>query len=114
MRYYGRNEYAEDVTRCAYSIYLEFDSSQCTRPRGHGPDGLFCKQHAKTPFAPDDRGIKRYADMGSYRLAWFEKDGVVTGMHLTDDQKSQCIKYAKSKIAEMQQFLKAVDAAMEG
>ena len=37
-----------DPARCAYSVsdaggYIE---TQCSRKPGHGPDGLFCKQHA--------------------------------------------------------------------
>jgi len=40
---------AEDKTRCVesvYHIFRDFISSQCSRKRGHGPDGLYCKQHA--------------------------------------------------------------------
>ena len=29
---------------CPSSAYIPY---QCTRKRGHGPDGLYCKQHAK-------------------------------------------------------------------
>ena len=36
--------------RCAYAVtdppwYI--DQHQCSRKPGHGPDGMFCKQHAK-------------------------------------------------------------------
>jgi hypothetical protein len=37
-------------TRCAYEVseppwYIEYH--QCNRKPGYGPDGLYCKQHAK-------------------------------------------------------------------
>ncbi len=54
MRRYGSwagNEKGnpEDTTKCIVEVH---DSSrgclshQCRRKRGHGPDGLYCKQHA--------------------------------------------------------------------
>ena len=36
----------EDETRCIKAIY-EWYSHQCSRKRGFGKDGLYCKQHAK-------------------------------------------------------------------
>jgi hypothetical protein len=39
----------EDVSRCVCSVSeggRSVLSSQCMRKRGHGPDGLYCKQHA--------------------------------------------------------------------
>lgn len=38
-----------DLTRCAEEVYPKHSwfSRQCTRKCGHGPDGAFCKQHAK-------------------------------------------------------------------
>ena len=49
MRYYGRNRYAGDPLRCIATVsepphYIH--SAQCTRRRGHGPDGAYCRQHA--------------------------------------------------------------------
>ena len=44
MRYYGNTRKPEDVNRCAVEVYCDW---QCKRPRGHGKDGLMCKQHAK-------------------------------------------------------------------
>ena len=38
----------EDPTRCVESIYRDIGShggAQCSRPRGHGPNGEWCKQH---------------------------------------------------------------------
>jgi hypothetical protein len=38
----------ENITRCVTSVYRSwgFISGQCSRKRGFGPDGLYCKQHA--------------------------------------------------------------------
>lgn len=35
--------------KCAYKVLRVggFISSQCLRKSGHGPDGAFCRQHAK-------------------------------------------------------------------
>ena len=41
----------EDPARCIEEISRRAafgrDYSQCGRPRGHGPDGLYCRQHAR-------------------------------------------------------------------
>lgn len=41
--------YKENITRCAYEVWRTVGrtsmAGQCDRPRGHGPDGLYCKQH---------------------------------------------------------------------
>lgn len=42
----------EDTTRCAAEtspVGRGNHPCQCSRPRGHGPDGLLCKQHAAKP-----------------------------------------------------------------
>jgi hypothetical protein len=38
-----------DPTRCIAEVFHRLTTipCQCSRKRGHGPDGLFCKQHAK-------------------------------------------------------------------
>ena len=45
------NGTAEDVTRCVEDVPSTIACGmvfrQCGRERGHGPDGLYCKQHAK-------------------------------------------------------------------
>lgn len=54
-RIYGRwagnpNGQPEDVTRCIQEIWggdAWSRGSQCQRKRGHGPNGLYCKQHAR-------------------------------------------------------------------
>ena len=39
----------EDVTRCISEVSdgTHWHFLQCSRKRGHGPDGLYCKQHGK-------------------------------------------------------------------
>jgi hypothetical protein len=38
----------EDPNRCIEEVHASrWISHQCSRKRGHGPDGLYCKQHAK-------------------------------------------------------------------
>ena len=39
----------EDPALCIEPVWplSAYISAQCTRKRGHGPDGLYCKQHAK-------------------------------------------------------------------
>jgi hypothetical protein len=50
MRRYGLNyTLEEDDTCCVAEVstppwYIHF--RQCSKKRGHGPDGLYCKQHA--------------------------------------------------------------------
>ena len=49
---------AEDATRCIESVYGGFCvPHQCTRKRGHGKDGMFCKQHGKDPAAAYRAGL---------------------------------------------------------
>lgn len=36
----------EDKARCVASVFGNWHSSQCSRPRGHGEAGEYCKQHA--------------------------------------------------------------------
>uniref|UniRef100_A0A6H2A3R7 Uncharacterized protein n=1 Tax=viral metagenome TaxID=1070528 RepID=A0A6H2A3R7_9ZZZZ len=33
--------------RCAYEVWRNILGYQCSRKNGHGPSGLYCKQHAK-------------------------------------------------------------------
>lgn len=40
----------EDETRCIEEVWpreIGWIAYQCTRKRGYGPGGLYCKQHAK-------------------------------------------------------------------
>ena len=49
----------EDPERCIEKVYgpeyLDMIGHQCTRKRGHGKDGLYCKQHAKIRSDADER-----------------------------------------------------------
>ncbi len=53
MNYYGqwagdKKGVPEDKTRCIKGVFGDFHyTHQCNRKRGHGPEGLYCKQHAK-------------------------------------------------------------------
>jgi len=40
---------AEDTKRCIATVYWQHTwvAYQCSRKRGHGKHGLYCKQHAK-------------------------------------------------------------------
>ena len=50
-RIYGRNAACkgakENVACCIAEIAHDYFFCQCSRKRGHGEKGLFCKQHAK-------------------------------------------------------------------
>lgn len=49
-RWAGRpNGVAEDESRCIAKVYRgrSMIGYQCERKRGHGLDGLYCRQHAK-------------------------------------------------------------------
>lgn len=56
LRVYGEwagcpNGCKEDLSRCVEGVFNGFGSmteNQCSRKRGYGRDGLYCKQHAKT------------------------------------------------------------------
>lgn len=38
---------AYDEKKCAYEVFDKYIGCQCSRPNGHGVNGLFCKIHAK-------------------------------------------------------------------
>lgn len=44
----------EDTARCVEKVWptYQFSDKQCSRKRGHGPKGLYCKQHSKTIAPP--------------------------------------------------------------
>ena len=52
MRVYGEwagnpSGHKENMTQCIASVFRHggYIAAQCSRRRGHGPDGLYCKQH---------------------------------------------------------------------
>ena len=53
MRVYGiwagnPNGILEETNKCIEAVFGSFlYTHQCTRKRGHGKDGLYCKQHAR-------------------------------------------------------------------
>jgi hypothetical protein len=74
----------EDVTRCVEQVHdggRGMRLHQCNRKRGHGPDGLYCKQHdpaavaARRQEAADrwhakrDRAIRPMREADAYRTA---------------------------------------------
>lgn len=44
---WGSKGRLEVATRCIQHVWGKYRDRQCSRERGHGPDGLYCKQHAK-------------------------------------------------------------------
>ena len=46
---FGDREHPEDTTRCVEAVpnHNSWFFPQCSRKRGFGKDGLYCKQHAK-------------------------------------------------------------------
>ena len=68
MRRYGTwagSETAENKACCVVLVSQGWYTYQCSRKRGHGPDGLYCKQHAKMVeagkhvYVPNDEGVVR-------------------------------------------------------
>lgn len=62
-----------DPARCCEEVYDRFVKfHQCTRPRGHGPEKAFCKQH--TPDAKAARAKaadeKFQKEMEKKRIGW--------------------------------------------
>lgn len=52
--------FPEILTRCVAEVYspVGWHSYQCSRKRGHGPNGEYCKQHAKKYRSPTPKVIK--------------------------------------------------------
>lgn len=77
MRWYGRwagnkRGIPENPEKCVWSVYSPEVSRgmidyQCKRKRGHGPEGLFCKTHAK--------------------MVKVKEDGTFSGLHVPDEEK---------------------------
>lgn len=54
IRVYGRDRHIyENKDLCIAGVFDDWRSGQCSRRRGHGIDGSFCKQHAKTYLTTD-------------------------------------------------------------
>lgn len=57
----NKNGLPEDKTRCVEAVwggYLGMFEHQCQRKRGYGPDGKYCKQHAKIKAREGGEGKK--------------------------------------------------------
>lgn len=64
-----------DFSRCCESIYGALGSHgghQCNRPRGHGPNGAYCKQHdPEAVKARRDAATAKYnAQLNEERYKW--------------------------------------------
>lgn len=64
-RYYGRwagnpKGFPEDRERCIAEVPAppSWTQVQCSRKRGHGPHGMFCKQHANKACETDVTGTR--------------------------------------------------------
>lgn len=58
----------EDPIRCVEVVWSGFQRFQCSRNRGHGPDGLYCKQH--NPIAVKAKADARKA---AWEAKWAQK-----------------------------------------
>ena len=59
--------HAPDYARCCAEVAYppSWQHRQCTRKRGHGPDGAYCKQHD-----PDAVRAKRLAQQEKWEKEW--------------------------------------------
>lgn len=71
FRYYNKwagnpDGHREDVTRCIEQVSVPgiYQMSQCSRKRGYGPGGLYCKQHD-----PDAVKARAAASKAKYEAA---------------------------------------------
>ena len=64
LRTYGRYDTPENPTKCIESVWGGWTGHQCHRKRGHGPDGLYCRQHD-----PDAKAAKQAAEEAERKKA---------------------------------------------
>jgi hypothetical protein len=68
-RWYGtNNKREEDPTRCIEGVWGKErwpSHYQCSRARGHGPDGLYCKQHV-----PENAQARREQSRKNWEMKW--------------------------------------------
>jgi hypothetical protein len=71
LRRYGQwagnsKGWPEDKMRCITEVYEGIGRAhQCPRKRGHGPDGLYCKQHD-----PEAVKVRQEASSARYNQSW--------------------------------------------
>ena len=80
LRVYGYHfaHTREDLTRCAVETTPSRRGdhpTQCSRPRGHGPDGLLCKQHAKAE-ASETRRVPQAGGWGRHMMQKWSNERV--------------------------------------
>ncbi len=84
MGKYGLNErIAEDKTRCIAGVWNEcgWGSHQCQRKRGHGKDGLYCKQHDPAKIVAKRKETEeKYRQSQEKRRASYERAEILAGM----------------------------------
>jgi len=51
VRRYGPKQVEESATHCVAQVNKGRYARQCWRPRSSGPDGLYCRYHAKSILA---------------------------------------------------------------
>ena len=69
MRRYGEwagnlKGFPEDKTRCIATVWHGCHSAQCSRPRGKGPDGLYCAVHGRKETERIERAEMRNKALG--------------------------------------------------
>ena len=72
VRFYGRDDkIKEDFSRCIEEVWETgaWTQYQCSRKRGHGPNGLYCKQH--DPIAIKAKHDKKDA---KYKEVWDDRE----------------------------------------
>ena len=62
----------KDIKRCVTSIYTGYCIHQCSRKRGYGPDGLYCKQHDPIRIAEKEK--QKNEQYKRRQKKWAEED----------------------------------------
>ena len=86
----------EDTTRCIAEVWDGFLSYQCSRKRGYGPNGEYCKQHAKIK-ERSERVRKKLKNNWSLK-ATAESEGIKYPSELKWPPSPSC---SKSKTSEV-------------
>ena len=65
----------EDKTQCVEAVYdsTRWHQRQCSRKRGHGPNGEYCKQHAKRFIVLTKSDKMRYCKLCGTELVCFDR-----------------------------------------
>ena len=111
--------HAEDTTRCVEEVMEQGRGamrSQCSRKRGHGPDGLWCKQH--NPEAVKDKQMTWEARYNAMNLEGEEIKaeakrigkmlGVPAGALYLWNARSMAVKYGRQVVISFEDALKLI------